>query len=175
MTPALGLLFTVHLICSLGWPAYVRFGVWMAAGLLVYALSGVHGAEECERQHIRELEEQRSIHPAANGASDEQQQWEAPAQSLTTLEHEAPVGSVELAAAPAPALEVQQQQHDEEQQRQQQYAAEQPPLVSQTARGRRSPTAARAAAASQRARLLAGHANSSAFRPSSPNYDPNED
>lgn len=55
VTPALGLLFTVHLIGSLGWPAYVRFGVWMAAGLLVYALFGVHGAEEREREHIRRV------------------------------------------------------------------------------------------------------------------------
>lgn len=52
-TPALGILFTVHLIGSLGWPAYVRFGVWMMAGLALYACYGVQGAEERERQHLR--------------------------------------------------------------------------------------------------------------------------
>ncbi|EFN50706.1 hypothetical protein CHLNCDRAFT_7483, partial [Chlorella variabilis] len=41
-TPALGILFTIYLVCSLGWPAYVRFGAWMVAGLAVYALYGVH-------------------------------------------------------------------------------------------------------------------------------------
>ena len=53
ITPSLGILFTVHLIGSLGWPAYVRFGVWMAAGLASYALYGVHGAEQREQEHNR--------------------------------------------------------------------------------------------------------------------------
>lgn len=52
-TPALGILLTVHLFGSLGWPAYIRFGLWMVAGLTVYACFGVHGAEEREREHIR--------------------------------------------------------------------------------------------------------------------------
>jgi hypothetical protein len=52
-TPALGILFNVHLIGSLGWPAYVRFGVWMALGAAIYALYGVHGAEQREADHNR--------------------------------------------------------------------------------------------------------------------------
>lgn len=43
----------MHLIGSLGWLAYVRFGVWMAIGLALYALYGVHGAEQREREHAR--------------------------------------------------------------------------------------------------------------------------
>lgn len=53
-TPALGILFTIYLVCSLGWPAYVRFGAWMVAGLAVYALYGVHGAEQREMEHNRQ-------------------------------------------------------------------------------------------------------------------------
>ena len=49
LSPALGVLFTIHLIGSLGWPAYVRFGVWMVLGLLLYALYGIHAAEEREQ------------------------------------------------------------------------------------------------------------------------------
>lgn len=37
-----------------GWPAYVRFGAWMLAGLVVYALYGVHGTEQRELEHLRE-------------------------------------------------------------------------------------------------------------------------
>jgi APA family basic amino acid/polyamine antiporter len=48
LSPALGVLITVHLIGSLGWPAYVRFGVWMAAGMVIYCLYGIHAAEEKE-------------------------------------------------------------------------------------------------------------------------------
>ena len=55
LTPCLGILFTIHLICSLGWPAYVRFGVWMVLGLGIYALYGVHGAEQREREHARRV------------------------------------------------------------------------------------------------------------------------
>lgn len=52
-TPAAGVLLTVHLFGSLGVPAYIRFGVWVALGLAIYACLGVHGAEEAERQHLR--------------------------------------------------------------------------------------------------------------------------
>lgn len=52
-TPAAGVLLTVHLFGSLGVPAYIRFGAWVAAGLAIYALFGVHGAEAAERQHLR--------------------------------------------------------------------------------------------------------------------------
>jgi APA family basic amino acid/polyamine antiporter len=44
-TPVLGVLFTIHLLCSLGWPAYVRFAVWMAAGAAVYGLYGARSAQ----------------------------------------------------------------------------------------------------------------------------------
>jgi hypothetical protein len=59
-TPALGILFTMHLIGSLGWPAYVRFGVWMLAGCASYALYGVHGAEQREIEHNRQAQSLRS-------------------------------------------------------------------------------------------------------------------
>jgi peptidoglycan/LPS O-acetylase OafA/YrhL len=47
-TPCLGIFFNVHLMCSLGWPAYVRFAVWVAIGLAIYTLYGVHAVEERE-------------------------------------------------------------------------------------------------------------------------------
>lgn len=50
LSPALGVLFTVHLIGSLGWMAYVRFVVWMLLGLVIYAGYGVHAADE--REHL---------------------------------------------------------------------------------------------------------------------------
>ena len=48
LTPALGMLFCVHLIGSLGVLAYVRFAVWNVAGLAIYGLYSVHRAEEKE-------------------------------------------------------------------------------------------------------------------------------
>lgn len=45
MTPALGMIFTVHLLCSLGFIAYVRFTVWFLVGALVYILFGAPAAE----------------------------------------------------------------------------------------------------------------------------------
>ena len=48
LTPALGMLFCVHLIGSLGVLAYVRFAVWNAAGLAIYGCYSVHRAEEKE-------------------------------------------------------------------------------------------------------------------------------
>lgn len=47
-TPALGVLATTHLICSLGWPAYVRFAVWMVVGAAIYTVYGAHAAEAKE-------------------------------------------------------------------------------------------------------------------------------
>ncbi|KAK9811336.1 hypothetical protein WJX72_002052 [[Myrmecia] bisecta] len=51
-TPALGILATIHLIGSLGWPAYVRFVVWLVVSLVVYALYSVHKAEERDRERV---------------------------------------------------------------------------------------------------------------------------
>ena len=53
-TPSLGVLLTLYLICSLGWQAYARFGLWCAAGLAVYLAYGIHAAER--KDHLdREL------------------------------------------------------------------------------------------------------------------------
>ncbi|KAI7841378.1 hypothetical protein COHA_004996 [Chlorella ohadii] len=102
-TPCLGILFTVHLIGSLGWLAYVRFGVWMALGLALYALYGVHGAEQREREHASELEEARAME--SNGS-------EAPLpRQLTSLDHEGLMGSVELPRT-GYQLEIEQQQDE---------------------------------------------------------------
>ena len=49
-TSILGILFTIHLLCSLGWPAYVRFVVWMVLGSAVYALYGAKCAEAHEME-----------------------------------------------------------------------------------------------------------------------------
>ncbi|PRW59844.1 transcription elongation factor SPT5-like protein 1 [Chlorella sorokiniana] len=136
-TPSLGILFTVHLIGSLGWLAYVRFGVWMAIGLALYALYGVHGAEQREREHDSELEEARARE--SNGA-------EAPLpHQLTSLDHEGLMGGIELSSAPQPGyqLEIEQQQD------------EPPAVLSALARlaGRYG--------GSDRARLMAGRLDSS--------------
>ncbi|GMH41346.1 hypothetical protein BSKO_09256 [Bryopsis sp. KO-2023] len=42
LIPSAGILFTVHLMCSLGWPAYLRFGVWQIVGIVFYLCYGVH-------------------------------------------------------------------------------------------------------------------------------------
>jgi basic amino acid/polyamine antiporter, APA family len=49
-TPALGILFNVHLIGSLGWISYVRFAVWMVIGVLIYLFYGANGAEELDEE-----------------------------------------------------------------------------------------------------------------------------
>ncbi|KAK9813513.1 hypothetical protein WJX73_003694 [Symbiochloris irregularis] len=46
--PSLAMLANVHLIVSLGWPAYVRFGVWLVISLLVYILYSMNNAEAME-------------------------------------------------------------------------------------------------------------------------------
>ena len=58
-TSMLGILFTIHLLCSLGWPAYVRFVVWMVLGAVVYVFYGagsadVHESEEKLTPRARE-------------------------------------------------------------------------------------------------------------------------
>lgn len=53
LSPALGVLINIHLIGSLGLPAYVRFAVWMVLGLLIYAFYGIHAAEEREASQHR--------------------------------------------------------------------------------------------------------------------------
>lgn len=42
ITPSLGVLFTVHLMCSLGWPAYARFGIWQILGVVFYCGYSMH-------------------------------------------------------------------------------------------------------------------------------------
>ena len=59
VTPALGVFFTVHLVCSLGWPAYVRFAVWMGIGGAVYGLYSARAAEQHEGEVKRQRQESR--------------------------------------------------------------------------------------------------------------------
>ncbi|GFR39663.1 hypothetical protein Agub_g134, partial [Astrephomene gubernaculifera] len=43
--PSLGMLATLHLIGSLGWPAYVRWVVWFTLGTCVYLSYGMHRSQ----------------------------------------------------------------------------------------------------------------------------------
>lgn len=43
--PSLGMLATLHLIGSLGWPAYVRWIVWFTIGTTVYLCYGMHRSQ----------------------------------------------------------------------------------------------------------------------------------
>lgn len=45
LTPALGTFVTLHLIGSLGWKSYVRFGGWVVFSCLVYVLYSMHRAD----------------------------------------------------------------------------------------------------------------------------------
>ncbi|KAL4458687.1 hypothetical protein ABPG75_013552 [Micractinium tetrahymenae] len=92
-TPACGIGFTILLTASLGWPAYVRFGAWMLAGLAVYALYGVHGTEQRELEHQRERELATRQAAQANGSLSRR---------LTSLDREGyagPMVSLELGQA----------------------------------------------------------------------------
>lgn len=40
--PAIGILTNVHLICSLGMNAYIRFGCWQFFVIAVYIFYGIH-------------------------------------------------------------------------------------------------------------------------------------
>ena len=60
--PALGMLSTLHLLCSLGWPAYVRFALWMVIGIAVYFFFGASAAELEENKHTAHLEEKAPLH-----------------------------------------------------------------------------------------------------------------
>ncbi|KAL4420141.1 hypothetical protein ABPG77_010357 [Micractinium sp. CCAP 211/92] len=89
LTPACGIGFPILLTASLGWPAYVRFGAWMLAGLAVYALYGVHGAEQRELEHLREREL----------AARQMTQASSSSRRLTSLDREGyagPMGALEL-------------------------------------------------------------------------------
>lgn len=44
--PSCGVLLTMHLMCSLGWEAYVRFAVWQVLGVGVYMLYSVHHTKD---------------------------------------------------------------------------------------------------------------------------------
>ncbi|EIE21064.1 amino acid transporter [Coccomyxa subellipsoidea C-169] len=44
-TTSLAILANLHLICSMSWQAYIRFGVWMLLSLAVYCLYSVHRAD----------------------------------------------------------------------------------------------------------------------------------
>lgn len=46
--PCLAIFACLHLVCSLGWKAYVRFVVWVAAGLVIYISYGVVAVREGE-------------------------------------------------------------------------------------------------------------------------------
>ena len=37
---------------SLGWKAYVRFGIWLVLSLLVYVFYGVHSASDAQQERV---------------------------------------------------------------------------------------------------------------------------
>ena len=37
---------------SLGWKAYVRFGIWLVLSLLVYVFFGVHSASDAQQERV---------------------------------------------------------------------------------------------------------------------------
>ncbi|GMH36627.1 hypothetical protein BSKO_04500 [Bryopsis sp. KO-2023] len=52
--PSLGMLFTVHLICSLGWQAYARFAIWQIFGVVIYMAYTMHHTHDysSSNQHL---------------------------------------------------------------------------------------------------------------------------
>ncbi|GMH36653.1 hypothetical protein BSKO_04526 [Bryopsis sp. KO-2023] len=46
LIPSCGVLFTMHLMCSLGLAAYIRFIVWQVVGIAVYMMYSVHRTKE---------------------------------------------------------------------------------------------------------------------------------
>ena len=91
-TSVLGILFTIHLLCSLGWPAYVRFAVWMALGAAVYAFYGAKSAEQYEVETKDDREEAaRQWRRQQNGNGDGTE-VQLVGRSLPSLDHERPIG-----------------------------------------------------------------------------------
>lgn len=88
ITPSLGILFTIHLLCSLGWPAYVRFAVWMVLGAVVYALYGAGAADQHEAETRRQRKETGDVAARQNGGAEMQ----LVERNLSTLEPERPLG-----------------------------------------------------------------------------------
>jgi APA family basic amino acid/polyamine antiporter len=86
-TSILGILFTIHLVCSLGWPAYVRFVVWMVLGAAVYALYGAKAAE------AHEMEIKIGTHQMQQ--QQREQDVELVGRTLSSLDHEGPIGIVQ--------------------------------------------------------------------------------
>lgn len=86
LTPALGILFTIHLLCSLGWPAYVRFTAWMLLGAGVYVFYGAPAAEGHDSLLSRDAHEHLS-----DGVEEEE------TIQLVSLDHEGPVTLIDLA------------------------------------------------------------------------------
>lgn len=84
LTPSLGVISTVHLMCSLGWPAYVRFAVWVLAGLAIYFLYGAPAAEE---RDVQQAMERAAAEEEGGGRED---QFDLPFR-LPPLEYEGPV------------------------------------------------------------------------------------
>mmetsp|Transcript_15504 Transcript_15504/g.46826 ORF Transcript_15504/g.46826 Transcript_15504/m.46826 type:complete len:678 (+) Transcript_15504:234-2267(+) len=66
LTPALGMFITLHLIGSLGWQAYARFGGWVLLSMAAYVLYGMHRAEAKDARDSHTLVSHAQ--PPANGA-----------------------------------------------------------------------------------------------------------
>ncbi|KAK9819560.1 hypothetical protein WJX81_003898 [Elliptochloris bilobata] len=67
LTPSAAILATVHLLGSLGWPAYARFGGWMVLSVVVYCCYSVHGADA----HQRELAQAQRSSASEEDGDDE--------------------------------------------------------------------------------------------------------
>lgn len=94
-TSVLGILFTIHLLCSLGWPAYVRFAVWMVLGAAVYAFYGAKAAEQHEAE--TKLDREKAVRRewqenGAQGSSGDEAGIQLVGRSLPSLDHEGPIG-----------------------------------------------------------------------------------
>lgn len=64
--PSLGALACLHLIGSLGWPAYVRWGIWFVLGCGVYFGYGIHHSQV---RYLSSLKQWFEVHHKGLGVS----------------------------------------------------------------------------------------------------------
>lgn len=93
--PSLGILSTMHLLCSLGWPAYVRFALWMMMGMVIYALFGARSADSEEDKLTGNNGEKDRLWRKDSGDTDTQHQMSS---DFVSAERNAASQSIQMAA-----------------------------------------------------------------------------